>query len=292
MEKEFNYKEYCDAHGHHWLGEEPDPDSYFGFVYLVLNISNGKAYIGKKSYWGIRRKRIKNRKNRKVYRISNKWEFYTTSSKVINKEIEEKGIDDFIFIILENCSDKMDLSLKEIQWQLNFDVLKSLDENEEKVFYNNAIGNYKFSPPEEVSEKTRKKQSDMTKGKLNPNYGKSHTEEAKKLIGAASKLRGITEETRAKMLETKRKKTKIFEFEHENGDLFIGSIAEIAEFADSCTHTFSELVRGKTRDKTCVSGYANVLTRKGWKFNGLLGLREEIPTESMGLHKAKKGKKK
>ena len=32
----------------HWLCEEFDPDEYFGFVYVIIDTTNDRRYIGKK----------------------------------------------------------------------------------------------------------------------------------------------------------------------------------------------------------------------------------------------------
>jgi hypothetical protein len=37
-----------------------DIKNYVGFVYLITNQTNGKQYIGKKLFWAIKRKQVKN----------------------------------------------------------------------------------------------------------------------------------------------------------------------------------------------------------------------------------------
>ena len=36
---------------HHWVGRKPNPVKYFGFTYLITNLTNGRMYVGKKQYW-------------------------------------------------------------------------------------------------------------------------------------------------------------------------------------------------------------------------------------------------
>ena len=43
---------------HHWIGLKPNPKKYFGFVYLITNLVNGKMYIGKKQYHVYKKRKI------------------------------------------------------------------------------------------------------------------------------------------------------------------------------------------------------------------------------------------
>lgn len=83
-----------------------------------------------------------------------------------------------------------------------------------------ALGMYYHRPADELifltksehsslhklSSETRKRLSDINKGRNNPFYGKHHTKENKKRISAASKGRRHTEEARKKMREAKKGK--------------------------------------------------------------------------------------
>ena len=59
-----------------------------------------------------------------------------------------------------------------------------------------------------LSSETRKRLSDINKGRNNPFYGKHHTKENKKRISAASKGRRHTEEARKKMSDAAKGKPK------------------------------------------------------------------------------------
>ena len=68
----------------HWTFRDdktrvPDPDHYFGFVYIITNKKNHRKYIGCKQYWQMR--------HRKRYKPSN-WKVYTSSSKELCSEID------------------------------------------------------------------------------------------------------------------------------------------------------------------------------------------------------------
>ena len=63
----------------HWnynkelLGEEFDPEQYFGFVYRITRKETGRSYIGKKQLFSVHRKRVAGRTNRKRVRKESKW---------------------------------------------------------------------------------------------------------------------------------------------------------------------------------------------------------------------------
>ena len=88
----------------HWLYKgkilEEAPDNYFGFVYLITNIKSGKKYIGRKYFGTTRRVKVAGKKRRKVVRKDSNWREYTGSSKVLNKDIENLGKNNFRFEIL------------------------------------------------------------------------------------------------------------------------------------------------------------------------------------------------
>ena len=78
----------CD---HHWEGRKPDPDKYYGFIYLITNLETGKMYVGRKFYHTYKkRKKVK----------QSDWANYTGSSKWLNADIKELGITSFEFKIL------------------------------------------------------------------------------------------------------------------------------------------------------------------------------------------------
>lgn len=137
----------------HW--EYPgdfNPDDWLGFVYRIIDRTNGVQYIGKKQFWMTRRVKVKGRKNRKVTKKESDWKTYTSSSSHVNNAINEKGKENFTFLIESFHETKSSLHYAEIEFQVMEDVLRATMHDGTKSFYNKMIGNVKFIPPKE-SEK-------------------------------------------------------------------------------------------------------------------------------------------
>ncbi len=125
----------------HWNIEivgEFDPENWFGFVYLIRNKETNQKYIGRKQFSNRNRKKVKDRKNRKVVISESNWKLYTSSSEDLNILIED-NISNFEFIILKLCRTKRDLGYEEVKEQFSKDVLNSRLENGEKEYYNKNI---------------------------------------------------------------------------------------------------------------------------------------------------------
>lgn len=178
---------------HHWKGEEPRPDIYFGFCYLIVCKSTSRKYIGKKQYYaanGRYKRRITNRldKGWKDYHWrESDWRFYTGSSKELNRDIKALGKSNFDFIILTQHITKGELHYAEIDHQITQDVLRSKLPNGVKEFYNKAISGVRFIPPEYHTEETREKIRNRWSGGNHPMFGKTHPNKGKKLPQTAPK---------------------------------------------------------------------------------------------------------
>lgn len=104
-----------------------------GFVYKITNLSTGQIYIGKKSLFHTKKKRISARekaetKTRKTFEYIKKesdWLKYYGSSKDLTADIKKYGIDNFRREILELCKTKKYLSYAEFAWQVKLDVLRT-----------------------------------------------------------------------------------------------------------------------------------------------------------------------
>jgi hypothetical protein len=107
------------------------PKEHYGFVYLITG-PNGKIYVGKKAFYHSVRKKVSKREKkvtgtRKKTSVSTKdsgWLNYYGSSKELLADIKKVGKEKFERVILEYACNKTDLALKELEWQIRYDVLR------------------------------------------------------------------------------------------------------------------------------------------------------------------------
>ena len=133
----------------HWNHEfNIDPDKCFGFIYLIKNKISGKSYLGKKQYYGYRKKK----KHKET-----DWKTYTSSSKLLNEDIQKLGKDNFHFEILFETYTKAWHTYMEVKLQYEYDVLTARNEDGERMWYNGMIGAVKFIPGHEWREESLKK---------------------------------------------------------------------------------------------------------------------------------------
>lgn len=116
------------------------PDDCVGFVYLIVNKTNSRMYIGKKlakfSRTSTKTVTLKNgtKKKKKVKsKIDSDWQEYYGSSIELQKDIELSGKEHFTREILFFCKSKAECSYVESREQFSRKVLES-DE-----YYNNNI---------------------------------------------------------------------------------------------------------------------------------------------------------
>ena len=125
----------------HYNGQliEQLPDDIIGFVYLIINKSTGKKYIGKKlaKFTKTKVKTVtlksgeKKKKKMKTYEESD-WKTYWSSSEELKKDVVSLGEESFSREILHYCNSKGVLSYMELKEQMDRQVLESTD-------YYNAI---------------------------------------------------------------------------------------------------------------------------------------------------------
>lgn len=129
--------------GHWILNESLDFDeSYFGFIYEIVNTVTNKKYIGKKQMISkIRRKPLKGKKRSRIDFKESDWKSYTGSSNDLNEDIKKYGKENFKFTILKFCNSKWELAYFECKIQLEKDVLLRDD------YYNGIINVRIGSPP-------------------------------------------------------------------------------------------------------------------------------------------------
>jgi len=123
-----------------FLGTDQSECPHYGFVYVITNSINGRKYVGKKVLWfkrtlpplkGFKRKRI-------VIKPSD-WQTYWGSCKPLIADIEAQGSDSFTREIIELYPDKRETNYAELRFQIMHNVLDSLDENGNRIWYNENI---------------------------------------------------------------------------------------------------------------------------------------------------------
>ncbi len=128
----------------------------FGFVYIITNTQNEKAYVGCKQYFTGKKK------------APSKWEMYTGSSKYLNADIEEIGKKHFTFEVIAEYKNKRSLRYYEAYYQMKWDVLTAVIEGtDEPSYYNSYVGGKFYRPIESytpLTEETKKKISETKIG--------------------------------------------------------------------------------------------------------------------------------
>lgn len=117
---------------------EQIPENTYGFVYRITHTPTHQKYIGRKYFWIKRRRKVKGRKNRKVYINESKWKTYTGSSQSLNDLIEEHGHDQFQFEILAFGYTKGQVNYLEENIQHKLDVLT------DDSYLNDSVGSRRY----------------------------------------------------------------------------------------------------------------------------------------------------
>jgi hypothetical protein len=98
---------------------------YYGFVYLITNLKDGRKYIGKKFFYSMRTKQVKGKK--KKYKIPSNWQTYYGSSDSLTKDVLQLGHDNFKREILHLCRSKGECGYLEAKEQFIEGALESDD---------------------------------------------------------------------------------------------------------------------------------------------------------------------
>ena len=176
------------------------PKDMEGFVYLIINLTNNRKYIGKKHFWT----RQKDRKTGRRKKKESNWKIYFGSCDKLNEDVKLLGESKFAREILYLCPHKKSMSYYETMEQFKRDVLMTDDYyntniegrffvSERAGIYEVVMKNDKFCDmrSEKMKDKSynpmykpevREKFSKMYSGEGNPMYGKKLTEEHKKIL--------------------------------------------------------------------------------------------------------------
>ena len=164
-------------------------------IYKITNKVNGMAYIGQ------------TRQNLNARFSSHKSKAKNSDSKsLLHIAMREYGYDSFTAEVLEVVHDENMLNDREIYW---IKKEHSLQPNGYNTTKGGEIKNCHFSH----SEKTKRKMSEKKKGMFakenNPFYGHNHSEQTKKTMRERAKHRIVTDEWRANISKTRKRRPVI-----------------------------------------------------------------------------------
>lgn len=109
-------------------------EGYEGFVYLIT-MPDGKKYIGKKFFNGMRKQAGKKRRAK----VTSDWERYFSSSNRIKDHIKEFGTTGIKREIMVLCKLKRDVNFLEVYYQITLGVLEEIDEAGDRIWINDNI---------------------------------------------------------------------------------------------------------------------------------------------------------
>jgi hypothetical protein len=117
-----------------WLYEGKEfvlDGDWYGFVYLIENLLNGRKYIGRKYLTKAGYKTVKGK--RKKIRVESDWDDYYGSSSALKEDIDQYGKDNFRRTILRLCKSRGECNYFETKYIFDHDAI--LDPN----FYNTWV---------------------------------------------------------------------------------------------------------------------------------------------------------
>lgn len=112
----------------------------YSFVYVITNSLSGKKYIGKKVFKSKRTlPALVGKKRRRIIIKESNWKEYWSSSKYVIDDIEKHGKENFTRKILYLAPDKREANYQELALQIYLNVLDAVDDNGERLYYNENI---------------------------------------------------------------------------------------------------------------------------------------------------------
>lgn len=98
----------------HWKTCTVVPPEFFGFIYRITCLGHKKWYVGKKqAQFAVTKKPLMGNKNKRHSTKESDWKYYTSSSKALNKDIDDLGRECFQFEIIMFCKSKSELAYQE-----------------------------------------------------------------------------------------------------------------------------------------------------------------------------------
>jgi hypothetical protein len=140
-------KEHIKTDLGHWkyTGENVNIADYFGFVYLVINTTKNKFYIGKKQFWSYK-------KNTHTKTGKSLWRAYGTSSTHVQKDAKQR--DNLEYIILGVFKTRAWCNYSEAWLQMVLCSITDRDNQGERRWYNNQVSAIRFIPKQDEEQHT------------------------------------------------------------------------------------------------------------------------------------------
>ena len=116
-----------------------DIGDFFGYVYCITNLTNGKKYIGRKYFT----QRRKPRGGKRKVTSESDWKKYYGSSPTLKEDVKQFGSSNFKREILSLHSTKGTCNYEETkQLFLNNVLIESLDDGTPAYYNSNILGRY------------------------------------------------------------------------------------------------------------------------------------------------------
>lgn len=103
--------------------DEETLNEYVAFVYIIINLTNGKRYIGKKLLKSKRTKMVNGKKKKLI--VDSDWKKYWGSNKILQQDVKDLGENKFKREILRFCKSKGEANYYEAKYQFDHSVLLS-----------------------------------------------------------------------------------------------------------------------------------------------------------------------
>lgn len=107
------------------------PEGFFGFIYLITNLADGRIYVGKKQFEVLKKTRVSKRTRKKTgsrkrvnfKKVDSQWLEYWSSSDELQADVQRLGEKNFKREILMLCKSRAELTYYEGHYQYKYDVL-------------------------------------------------------------------------------------------------------------------------------------------------------------------------
>ena len=116
-----------------------DINDFFGYVYRIINLQNGREYIGRKYFWKFRTPKGKKRK----VKSESDWKKYYGSCPELKEEIQQLGRQNFSRTILSLHKTAGKTNYEETKQLFTKAVLtEQLDDGTPKYYKSNILSRY------------------------------------------------------------------------------------------------------------------------------------------------------